>query len=47
MMVVVDKAALDMHKNDVEMKRYIITYLKLVSLNFITLLGRLNIEVFM
>ena len=30
-MVVVDKAAVDRHENDEEVKRYVLTYFKLVS----------------
>ena len=33
MMVMVDKAAVDRHRNEEELKRYILTYLKLVSGN--------------
>ena len=40
-MVFVDKAAVDKHRNDNEVKRYVLTYLKLVS-NFIFLIIALN-----
>jgi hypothetical protein len=36
-MVLVDKAAAERHRNDEEVKRYVITYLRLVSDFFPTL----------